>query len=218
MIRIPSTSTTTFENRYWDGQRSQVAYAVAKPLKARQVPDAWRSPKIAHVGPILGECALDLKDVFAPGTFLGVTPQGWMRVRDASGRVHPQVWEHAEAWLARASAVVLSLDDVKGNWSLIHSYAQLTKLLVVTRGWLGGVLFQSGHSSSFSAPTVREIDPTGAGDIFSSCFFARVAAGCDPEIAVRFASCVAAQSVSRPGLGAVPQSEKIQSCAETWSC
>lgn len=218
VVRVPGASTTTFENQYWDGARTQVAYAVAEPLTASLLPDAWRAPMIAHIGPLLGECHPDLRDAFEPGTFLGLTPQGWLRVRDGSGRVHSQVWEGAEAWLARASAVVLSLDDVGRNWSLIDLYAQQTDLLVVTQGWLGGVLFQSGRSSSFSAPDVREVDPTGAGDIFSTCFFTQVAKGCDPEVAVRFASCVAAQSVSRPGLDAVPRSEEVRICAETWTC
>ncbi len=218
VISVPASSTTTFENQYWEGVRTQLAYAVAEPLAAAQVPDVWRAPTIAHIGPILDECLPDLRDAFEPETFLGVTPQGWMRARDSSGRIHSRVWDDAEAWLARASAVVLSLDDVGRSWSLIDSYAQQTDLLVVTQGWLGGVLFQSGQSSSFSAPAVREVDPTGAGDIFSTCFFTRVATGCDPEVAVQFASCVAAKSVSRRGLSSMPRSAEVQICAETWSC
>jgi sugar/nucleoside kinase (ribokinase family) len=218
VVRVPSESTTTFENRYQDGQRTQVAYSIAEPLAAADLPEVWRAPKIAHVGPILEECLPDLRDAFEPAAFLGVTPQGWMRFRDASGRIHPRVWRDAEAWLSQASAVVLSLDDVGRNWTLIDSYARMTDLLVVTQGWLGGVLFQSGQSSSFSAPTAREIDPTGAGDIFSTCFFSQVAAGCDPRVAVRFASCIAARSVSRRGLAARPRSEEVQVCTETWTC
>ncbi len=218
IVRIPAASTTTFENRYQDGARTQVAYAVAESLAASQLPSAWRQPAIAHIGPLLNECQSDLSDAFGSDTFLGVTPQGWMRVRDASGRIHARVWEDAETWLARSSAVVLSLDDVGRNWSLIDAYAQRTELLVVTQGWLGGVLFQAGRPSSFSAPTVREIDPTGAGDIFSTCFFTRVALGCAPDRAVRFASCVAARSVTRRGLASKPKPDEIHSCAEAWSC
>jgi sugar/nucleoside kinase (ribokinase family) len=112
---------------------------------------------------------------------------------------------------------VLSLEDVGHNWSLIDAYAQQTELLVVTQGWLGGVLFQSGRSSSFPAPTVQEVDPTGAGDIFATCFFTQVAAGYAPDVAARFASCVAAHSISRRGLASMPRSDEIRACAETWS-
>jgi 1D-myo-inositol 3-kinase len=217
VVRIPADSTTTFENQYWDGNRTQVAYAFAEPITAAHLPHAWREPTIAHIGPILHECLPDLQGAFGPNTFLGVTPQGWLRVRDASGRIHPREWKGAGNWLARASAVVLSLEDVGHNWSLIDTYAQQTELLVVTQGWLGGVLFESGRSSNFSAPTVQEVDPTGAGDIFATCFFTQVAAGHAPDVAVRFASCVAAHSVSRRGLASMPRSDEIRICAETWS-
>ena len=184
VVRIPSDSTTTFENQYRDGNRTQIAYAFAEPLTAGHLPHAWREPAIAHIGPILHECLPDLQGAFGPNTFLGVTPQGWMRVRDASGWIHAQEWQSAGPWLARASAVVLSLEDVGHNWSLIDAYAQQTELLVVTQGWLGGVLFQSGRSSSFPAPTVQEVDPTGAGDIFANCFLTREAAGYGCDVAV----------------------------------
>jgi sugar/nucleoside kinase (ribokinase family) len=59
---------------------------------------------------------------------------------------------------------------------------------------------------------VAEIDTTGAGDIFAAAFFFRLYTTRDPWEAARFATQLAAISVTRTGLQAIPTSEEIQAC------
>jgi sugar/nucleoside kinase (ribokinase family) len=59
---------------------------------------------------------------------------------------------------------------------------------------------------------MSEVDPTGAGDIFAAAFFARLYTTRDPWEAGRFATHLAAFSVTRHGLEGVPTREEIDLC------
>ena len=56
------------------------------------------------------------------------------------------------------------------------------------------------------------MDATGAGDIFAAAFFVRLSATRDPWAAARFATQLAARSVTRRGLDAIPTQAEIQEC------
>jgi ribokinase len=72
--------------------------------------------------------------------------------------------------------------------------------IVVTAGADGAYLGRAGRRSEHvSAPTVRAVDTTGAGDAFVGALAARLRDGCDIEPAVAFAVKAAALSVTRPG-------------------
>ncbi|HET6789000.1 MAG TPA: carbohydrate kinase family protein, partial [Aquabacterium sp.] len=61
-------------------------------------------------------------------------------------------------------------------------------------------------------PKVKEVDATGAGDIYAAAFFVRLYTTRDPWEAARFATQFAAYSVSRPGLEGIPTEQEIQAC------
>jgi len=216
LARSESADTTTFENVYRDGRRRQIIHSHANILTPDMIPANWR-PAIVHVGPIARECDISLSDAF-DSAFLGVTPQGWMRRWDADGQVFYGEWEDADKWLAQADAVVLSDEDVCDNKDLIMSYASRTRLLVVTHGVVGYTIYYEGNSEDFEAEDVTQVDPTGAGDIFATLFFVALNRGNDPWLAARFANCVAACSVTRPGLRGVPGPEEIARCQAFLSC
>ena len=212
VVRYPAPETTTFQNVYIDGHREQYVYSFATPLTPAIIPSAWSTTPIVHIGPILRECDPALVDYFAGKGFVGVTPQGYMRTSDAEGRVFPQPWAEADRILPLASAVVLSVEDIGGDWDLAVQYAQQTSVLVVTCGWDGGTLFLNGEPETFAAETVTEVDPTGAGDIFSTAFFIGMARGLRPIAAARYAACIAAYSVTRVGLASTPRPEEVAAC------
>ena len=204
--------TTTFRNQYVNGSRRQIVYGVAELLTPQSIPGAWSSPTIVHVGPIMGECDPALVTAFPESTFVGITPQGWMRSMKGGGEVLRQPWHGAASLLGHASAVVFSLDDILGDWDVARNYAAMTPLLAVTMGRRGGVLFINGEPAQFSALTVDEVDPTGAGDIFAAVFFDALVHDVPPVEAARFAACVASRSVTRVGLNGVPCAEDIDIC------
>jgi sugar/nucleoside kinase (ribokinase family) len=208
----PSPVTTTFENIYVNGHREQFVYAIALPLTLNHVPDVWLNAPVVHIGPIMGECDITLLEHFARSAFVGVTPQGWLRAGDEHGKVFPKSWSDAEKYLSLASAIVLSVDDVGGDWDLLQTYAQHTHILVVTRGWQGGTVFVDGKATTFPAVPVTEVDPTGAGDIFATTFFIALARGTAPMAAANQAACLAARSVTREGLSSTPGPADVAVC------
>ncbi len=207
-----ASHTTTFHNLYTNGTRQQMVYSVAAPLLPELVPLDWRSADIVHVGPVMGECDPDLVHTFSSETFVGVTAQGWMRAQNGTGRVAPHPWQPSDGLLARASAVVFSLDDIQGEWLRAEELAARTRILVVTMGARGGVLFFEGVTHPFPALKVPETDPTGAGDIFAAVFFCKVASGLTVTIAARYSACVASRSVGRRGINGVPCAEDLAYC------
>lgn len=211
VISIESPQSTTFENSYTKEGRVQYLRAQASRIDFDSVPKSWRNASIIHLGPIANEMDSSLPDDFSPA-LLGVTPQGWMRQWDSSGRVLRSEWSNSETILQKANAVVVSREDVNGDNELIEQIAHHTRLLVVTEGADGCVLHWNGDRRRFRAPDVNEVDATGAGDIFAASFFVRLLNTRDPWEAARFATLVASRSVTRVGLDGIPTQSEIESC------
>jgi len=211
VVSIKSPNSTTFENIYTEHGRIQFLRAQAERIDLDRVPEAWRRASIIHLGPIASEVDALLPASFSPA-LLGLTPQGWMRQWDAEGRVSRTAWKNAEPVLARANVVVISREDVGGNDELLEHLAQQTRVLVVTEGAAGAVLFWHGDRRRFRAPRVAEVDATGAGDVFAAAFFVRLFNTRDPWEATRFATLVASRSITRIGLDGIPTPREIEEC------
>jgi sugar/nucleoside kinase (ribokinase family) len=82
----------------------------------------------------------------------------------------------------------------------------------VTEGPAGAVLFWHGDRRRFRAPKMKEVDATGAGDVFAAAFFIRLFSTRDPWEATRFATLVASRSVTRIGLDGIPTPREIEEC------
>lgn len=212
VISIESETSTTYENTPTTQGRVQYLRARASRLDLARVPGPWRKASILHLAPIADEVDSVLPDGFSP-TLLGLTPQGWMRQWDSNGLVSLREWTDSEAALAQASAVVLSREDVHDDDLLIEHMAGGTKILVVTEGPAGAVLYWHGDRRRFRAPTVREVDATGAGDIFAAAFFVRYLNTRDPWEATRFATLLASHSIQRAGLKGIPTALEIEQCS-----
>lgn len=210
VARSPAATTTTFKNTYTPDGRRQILHSVAETLVPEMVPADWKA-KIVHIGPIAQECSPLLVDAFGD-SFVGLTPQGWMRRWDEAGQVICCRWETPGPLLARADGVVLSEEDVGGDKRLLTEYAAQTRLLVVTDGVRGCTVYEHGRARHFSAPAVDEVDPTGAGDIFAAAFFVALQRVGDSWTAAHFANCIAARSVTRIGLDSTPTPNEVARC------
>jgi sugar/nucleoside kinase (ribokinase family) len=211
VISQKSHQSTTYENIYTEQGRVQYLRAQAERIDFGSVPESWRRASIIHLGPIANEMDSILPEGFTP-KLLGLTPQGWMRQWDMENRVSAREWEHAEPALAKANAVVISREDVDGNDELIEHMAHQTRVLAVTEGMAGCVLYWNGDRRRFRAPQVDEVDATGAGDVFAAAFFIRLLNTRDPWEAARFATLLASCSVTRVGLGGIATSQEIEEC------
>ncbi|GAB4421365.1 MAG: PfkB family carbohydrate kinase [Anaerolineales bacterium] len=211
IVSVPSKRNTTFENIYSTGKRIQILHQRADEISLEVVPAPWRHAGIIHLGPIIREVDLSLPESFRP-TLLGITPQGWLRAWDENGRVQRAVWENAEQALGATGCVVVSVEDVGNDEELIEFFARHTRILAVTDGAAGSRLYWHGDQRRFRAPEMDEVDATGAGDIYATAFFIRLQVTRDPWEAARFATHLAARSVTRTGLKGVPTATEIQEC------
>lgn len=209
LVSIESDSSTTYENIYTEQGRVQYLRSQAAHIDLDQVPEPWRNASVIHVAPIANEIDSVLPEGFAP-SLLGLTPQGWMRQWDSDGLVSTREWTDSEPALSQANAIVISREDVNGDDELIEHMAGQTKILVVTEGAAGAVLYWNGDRRRFPAPAVNEMDATGAGDIFATAFFTRFLNTRDPWEATRFATLLASHSVERTGLDGIPTALEIE--------
>jgi sugar/nucleoside kinase (ribokinase family) len=207
--RCPSLTSTIFENIYTDHRRRQYVRGVAGVLTPEDVPADWRLAPIVHLGPIAQEVSPSLAEAF-PGALVGVTPQGWLRRWDEQGLVSPIAWVDGERILSAADVVVLSLEDLGGDRSLLQSYIDQARLLILTVGERGAIVHRDGKSERVPAFVVNEVDPTGAGDVFAAAFLIRYAEMRDPIEAARFANSAASFVVEGPGPSTVPTRGQVE--------
>ncbi len=208
---IPAQHSTTFENKYTPAGRIQHIHHTAPDLSFDNVPEAWRRAPIVHIGPIAGEAKSLVNGKFT-SSLIGLTPQGWLRTWNTTGLVGPSDWPEAHEMLAKAGAAVLSIEDVGGDEDCIEAMATACKVLAVTEGPAGARLYWNGDLRRFRAPSLEEVDATGAGDIFAAAFFWRLYVTRDPWAAARFATHLASFSVKRLGLDGIPTQEEIHTC------
>jgi sugar/nucleoside kinase (ribokinase family) len=208
---IPTEHSTTFENKYTPVGRIQHIHHIAPDLSVDNIPEAWKHAPIVHIGPIAGEAKTLVDGVFS-SSLLGLTPQGWLRKWDSTGQVGPGEWPEANEMLTRSGAAVISLEDIGGDEECIEEMAMACRVLAVTEGPAGARLYWNGDMRRFRAPSLEEIDATGAGDIFATAFFWRLYMTRDPWAAARFATHLASFSVKRFGLDGIPTKEEIQTC------
>lgn len=206
----PSPTPPTFENIYTPQGRQQILHTASLPITVEAIPADWRAAPVVHLGPILGETPEELVFAF-PGALLGVTPQGWMRSWPdvLPGPISYVPWRPAPPVLERIDALVLSIEDVRGDEQLVASYAQHCALVALTRGAAGATLFINGEPHHIPAFAADERDPTGAGDVFAATLFARLHEIKDPLAAARYAAYAAAVSVEGPGSSRIPTRDEI---------
>jgi len=212
VVRLPAAETTCFVNVYEpDGRRQQVL-ALAEPLRAEHVPTAWRGARVVHLAPVAREVQLDLVSSFS-NALLGVTPQGWMRDWDGSGRVRPVLWDRAAAdvVLERADVLIFSEEDVSDP-AEVGRYAERARLLVITEHREGAVVYERGkppwRSPAFRP--ARVADPTGAGDTFAAGFLTHYHRTGDPRASADYANCVASFVVERRAWHGLPTPDQVE--------
>ncbi len=208
IINLGADKSSTFENIYTPTGRLQRYSGEAAFLEFHLIPEAWRNPRVLHLAPVAREVSPRIMK-FVEDSFVGVTPQGWLREWDAAGQVRVTHWEEGSLVLNRADAAVLSRADVSGDQTQIERLAAACPLLVVTEGKDGATVYAQGEQHHIPAPAVQAIDPTGAGDIFAAAFFVQLYQGAEARDAARFATLLAARSVERRGLEGVPTREEI---------
>lgn len=211
IVNLPTEQSTIFENIKTEHGRKQTLHHQATKITFEHIPHLWRNAPIVHFAPIAQEVDSSLIGKF-PSSWVGVTPQGWMRAWDENGSVFAQAWENSDQVLGQLGGVVMSMEDINRDLELVEWMAHHTRLLCLTEGEEGAVLHWHGDRRRYRPVKVEEVDATGAGDIFAAAFFVRLYQTKDPWEAARFATNLAAYSVTRAGLQGIPTHEEIEHC------
>jgi len=214
LIVLPSPSTTTFANIYTPHGRIQYCFTPAPPIRASDIPVACRRPDMVLLGPIADEIEPDVAALFPQETLVAAVPQGWMRRWDVDGRVHSKPWESAEQILPHLDALVLSLEDIDYEWERLAPAFEHVPLIVVTEYRDGSTVFQRQPDGGILETKIPprpavEVDPTGAGDIFTTAFLIRLEETGDPIMAARFGNVAASMSVEHVGTTGIPTRQAI---------
>lgn len=198
VLDLPCKATTTFENRYEGGRRQQRVSGVASRLGRANLPANLLSAKVVHLCPVMDEVELAMAAAF-PEAIVGIGVQGWVRRLGPGGLVEPKRWERVEPWLAHVDLAVLSELEAGLQDDLVQMLCDHVPMVALTHGERGSTLYLRGKAHFVDAVKVKEVDPTGAGDVYTAAMLVRLAAGDAPLTAARFASEAAAAIVEAPG-------------------
>jgi 1D-myo-inositol 3-kinase len=202
----PAAETTRFVNAYApDGRRTQRLEAVAPPLDPGRLPAAWRETDLLHLAPVIGEVDLMAFRAAVRARVVGLGVQGWVRARAPDGAVVQPPWRFDPADLAGVDAVCLGEDDLRGQGDLLDRLVAAVPIVAFTHGERGCELVVRGRTTWIGVHPAREVDPTGAGDVFAAGFLLGLARGADPVEAARLGSAAASVVVEGRAGDALPR-------------
>ena len=204
---LENDKSTTFENIYTIDGRKQIVHSVAPSISFDDIPSERRNVPIVHFAPLVNEVDQSLIEEFS-GNKKFLTPQGWMREWDENGVVRPYFWKN-DSILNLIDIAIISIEDVQNNIAYIKSLSKQVALLIVTHGKNGAVVYNKEKEKHFLTSEFEELDPTGAGDIFSASFFACVSKGIVLEESITIAQQVAGRSVTKSGMQSILSTRDI---------
>lgn len=211
---IPAPQSTTFENVYKNGVRHQKWLTGGVPLSTDQLPREWRNAPIVHLAPMAQEISPAMCGYFR-SNLVCVTMQGWLRGQDNRHNVIYQPHPDLEKWLSHIDILVLSLDDLQGDQDTLDHFLNTVQLGVETLGSDGCRVYHRGTVTHIPVQPVKEVDPTGAGDIFAAAFFIRYRQTRDVIEAAQFANACASLSVKGVGIESAPSLDEVEAHLET---
>lgn len=194
-----SEHTTTFCNTYEKGERSQLVSHIAGKIKVEQIPEQWKDAPMVHICPVANEIEERIFYQF-PNSLVCLTPQGLMRKWGKDGRVFAQRWLPTKEILSNVDIIIFSEEDIKPFPEVINHYKSAIKIVILTCGKNGSILYFKGKKYHFPAIPVEEKDPTGAGDVFAASFTIKYYETKNYIIAARFANYIASFAVTEKGI------------------
>lgn len=209
VVTLEAPATTVFEHAIPDGKRSMRVTATASPLAACDLPEDWRGAPVVLLAPIIQEVDPALAAGFDDAA-VAVAAQGWLRALDDDGGVEPVAWSSPNDVLDRLQALFVSAEDVRGQEEQLTEWVQRVPLAVVTAGAAGALLYVNGDRFEVKPRPAREVDATGAGDVFATTFLLHYQRHGDPWAAAEAASCAASLSVEGEGWSTIPDAATLE--------
>jgi sugar/nucleoside kinase (ribokinase family) len=204
LVVAPSEQITTFGLEYAGGRRRLSLLERARPLTWQDIPAEWRAPELLYVGPVAGECDEQLVGSFGDVFGIGCI-QGWLRDPVPGRLVGPRALPGVCQPPPALKALSFSASDHPGSARIAQELAARGVAVAVTRGRRGARVSWGAERCRVPAAPAREVDPTGAGDVFAFVFGWSRWSGFDPPEAARRGALAAARVVEGPGLGTLAQ-------------
>ena len=202
VVSVPAADTTVFEHRHEPSGRVSHVRSVASPLTADDVPNDWRGASLGLLAPVVDEVDPIIATLFTEGA-VGAAAQGWVRHVKPDGLVIPRAWHSAERLLQSVQALFLSREDIRGQEAEVAEWFQRMPVGVLTADRAGALLFVNGERYEVQPRPAREVDPTGAGDVFAATFLIQYQRAGDPWLAAAAATCAGSLAVEGEGWSAV---------------
>src|SRR5262249_37195319 len=155
-----------------------------------------------YVGPVAGEC--DIPFVKGLGArFYGAGLQGWLRRTNDDGLVVPASLVESPDLQhpPQLNVAIVSEEDHPGAEAVLRLFVGRLGFAAITRGARGATVWGQQQCIDVPAAPAREVDPTGAGDVFGVVLTLELARGAPLDAAGRAAAAAAARVVEGPGLG-----------------
>jgi len=202
VVSVPAADTTLFEHRHEPGGRVSHVRAAAAPLTMADVPEDWREASLTLLAPVVDEVDPMIATLFTDGA-VGAAAQGWVRQVKPDGLVVPRPWRSPERLLQSVQALFLSREDIRGQETEVAEWFQRMPVGVLTADRDGALMFVNGERYEVQPRPAREVDPTGAGDVFAAAFLIQYQRDGDPWLAAAAAACAGSLAVEGEGWSAV---------------
>ena len=202
VVTVPAEETTLFEHRHEAQGRVSHVRTVASPLTAADVPEDWREAPLTLLAPVVDEVDPLIATLFTDGA-VGAAAQGWVRQVKPDGLVVPRPWQSPDRLLHSVQTLFLSREDILGQEAEVLEWFQRLPVGVLTADRVGALLFVNGERFEVQPRPAREVDPTGAGDVFAATFLIQYQRDGDPWLAAAAAACAGSLAVEGEGWSAV---------------
>ncbi len=203
----PSKKTTTFENIYSDQGRTQYMSQRAATLSASDLMVDIPTAKAIILCLIADEVDLSLLEALPEEVSVSVVIQGWLRKTNAVGLVQSKTPK--TSYFKYVDMAFMSDDDIQDLPGLLSMLISEIPLVIVTHGKNGADIYSDGKRKFYPSYPTMEVDPTGAGDVFSTAFTIAYSQSKDLDNACSFAHSAASLSVQGKGVQSLPSMEQV---------
>lgn len=207
-----SQHTTTFENRYHNGVRTQKVLNIATPLHG-----PFPAGDVLFLCPVIDEVPLEEFVRPAQCRWVGAGLQGWLRQLDNDGTVQRKVPLCLESF-SKCDVVFLSDADLGSeHHDVLNELVRYVPMVVLTKNQHGARVYSKNRVFHVHAYPTIEVEPTGAGDVFAAAFLVALAKSEDPLRAAVSATCAASIVIEGPGIAPLERLNELPARLERYA-